>query len=64
MEVVSPAQAGLVVARAVETAMAEPRGPVYLMLPREPLSAPARPANPVEPRTIPSWAPIPHSSRA
>ena len=55
-ELRNPAQAELVVARAVETAMAEPRGPVYLTLPREPLSAPARSANPVEPRTIPSRA--------
>ena len=35
-----PAQIGDVVARAVEVAMAHPRGPVYLMLPREPLAAP------------------------
>ena len=39
-ELRNPDQAGLVVARAVEAAMAEPRGPVYLTLPREPLSAP------------------------
>ena len=38
-ELRNPAQAGAVVARAVEAAMAPPRGPVYLMLPREPLSA-------------------------
>src|SRR5215813_3259877 len=55
-ELRNPAQADLVVARAVETAMAEPRGPVYLTLPREPLSAPAHPTSPVEPRTIPSRA--------
>jgi acetolactate synthase-1/2/3 large subunit len=55
-ELRNPAQAGLVVARAVETAMAEPRGPVYLTLPREPLSAPAHATKPVEPRTIPSRA--------
>jgi len=55
-ELRNPAQAGLVVARAVETAMAEPRGPVYLTLPREPLSAPAHPTSPVEPRTTPSRA--------
>src|SRR3954452_17162803 len=35
-----PAQIGDVVARAHEVAMASPRGPVYLVLPREPLSAP------------------------
>ena len=35
-----PDQVGDVVARAVEVAMAHPRGPVYLVLPREPLSAP------------------------
>jgi len=55
-ELRNPAQVGLVVARAVEMAMAEPRGPVYLTLPREPLSAPAPQANPVEPRSIPSCA--------
>jgi acetolactate synthase-1/2/3 large subunit len=36
-----PAQASAVVARALEVAMASPRGPVYLTLPREPLSAAA-----------------------
>src|SRR6187551_482570 len=35
-----PSQIGDVVARSVEVAMAHPRGPVYLVLPREPLSAP------------------------
>ncbi len=35
-----PGQIGDVVARSVEVAMAHPRGPVYLVLPREPLSAP------------------------
>ena len=54
-ELRNPGQAGLVVARAVEAAMAEPRGPVYLMLPREPLSAPvetrqARPSRAAFPR--------------
>ncbi len=34
-----PGQVGDVVTRGVEVAMAHPRGPVYLMLPREPLSA-------------------------
>jgi acetolactate synthase-1/2/3 large subunit len=34
-----PAQIGNVVARAFEVAMTSPRGPVYLVLPREPLSA-------------------------
>src|SRR5215467_7305372 len=55
-ELRNPAQAGLVVARALEAAMAEPRGPVYLTLPREPLSAPACPDKPTEPRSIPSSA--------
>src|SRR5207248_3432300 len=35
-----PSQAAEVVARAHEVAMTSPRGPVYLVLPREPLSAP------------------------
>ncbi|HXE69884.1 MAG TPA: thiamine pyrophosphate-requiring protein [Hyphomicrobiaceae bacterium] len=38
-ELRNPIQAGAVVARALEVAMASPRGPVYLTLPREPLSA-------------------------
>ena len=46
-----PAQAGDVVARGVEVAMAHPRGPVYLMLPREPLAAPlSEPIAPIKPR--------------
>jgi acetolactate synthase-1/2/3 large subunit len=46
-----PAQTGDVVARAVEVAMAHPRGPVYLTLPREPLSAPLpEPIAPIKPR--------------
>ncbi len=46
-----PAQTGDVVARAVEVAMAHPRGPVYLVLPREPLAAPMpEPVAPVKPR--------------
>jgi acetolactate synthase-1/2/3 large subunit len=34
-----PGQIGDVVARGVEVAMAHPRGPIYLVLPREPLAA-------------------------
>jgi acetolactate synthase-1/2/3 large subunit len=50
-ELRQPAQAGDMVARAVEVAMAHPRGPVYLVLPREPLSAPlAEPLAPAKPR--------------
>ena len=46
-----PAQIGDVVARAVEVAMAHPRGPVYMVLPREPLSASlAEPIAPMTPR--------------
>jgi acetolactate synthase I/II/III large subunit len=46
-----PGQVGDVAARAVEVAMAHPRGPVYLVLPREPLSAPlTEPVGPVKPR--------------
>lgn len=46
-----PGQTGDVVARAVEVAMAHPRGPVYLVLPREPLAAPMpEPLAPVKPR--------------
>ena len=39
-EMRSPDQAHLVVPRALEAALANPSGPVYLALPREPLSAP------------------------
>ena len=46
-----PGQIGDVVARSVEVAMAHPRGPVYLVLPREPLSAPMpEPVGPTKPR--------------
>src|SRR3990167_7778336 len=42
-----PEQVGNVVARAYEAAMTSPMGPVYLILPREPLSAPvAEPTTP------------------
>jgi len=52
-----PGQVGDVVARGVEVAMAHPRGPVYLVLPREPLSAPMpEPVGPVKPR--PQAAPV------
>src|SRR5690242_6706293 len=46
-----PGQVGDMVSRAVEVAMASPRGPVYLVLPREPLSAPVpEPVGPLKPR--------------
>jgi acetolactate synthase I/II/III large subunit len=52
-----PAQIGDVVSRSAEVAMAHPRGPVYLMLPREPLSAPlSEPIAPIKPR--PQAAPV------
>ena len=55
-------QVGDVVTRAVEVAMAHPRGPVYLVLPREPLAAPlAEPVGPVKPRPLAAGAyPDPH----
>ncbi len=50
-ELRTPGQTGDMVARAVEVAMAHPRGPVYLVLPREPLSAPMpEPLGPAKPR--------------
>jgi acetolactate synthase-1/2/3 large subunit len=56
-ELRTPGQIGDVVARSVEVAMAHPRGPVYLVLPREPLSAPlAEPIAPMKPR--PQAAPV------
>ncbi|HJS61641.1 MAG TPA: thiamine pyrophosphate-requiring protein [Pseudolabrys sp.] len=46
-----PGQIGDVVARGVEVAMAHPRGPVYLVLPREPLAAALpEPVGPTKPR--------------
>src|SRR6185312_11902474 len=56
-------QAGDVVARAAEVAMAHPRGPVYLVLPREPLSATlAEPIGPAKPRPQAAEVhPDPHS---
>ena len=48
-----PNQIGDMVGRACEVAMASPRGPVYLVLPREPLSAPlSEPVGPVKPRPV------------
>jgi acetolactate synthase I/II/III large subunit len=55
-ELRNPAQTAGVVARAVEAAMTAPRGPVYLTLPREPLSAPAGIDKPTEPRVVASLA--------
>ncbi len=53
-----PEQAADVVSRAHEVAMTSPRGPVYMILPREPLAAElAEPLAPVRPRPI---APPPH----
>jgi acetolactate synthase-1/2/3 large subunit len=50
-ELRQPNQIGDMVARGVEVAMAHPRGPVYMVLPREPLSAPlAEPIAPMKPR--------------
>lgn len=50
-ELRTPGQVGDVVARSVEVAMAHPRGPIYLVLPREPLSAPVtEPIAPIKPR--------------
>jgi acetolactate synthase I/II/III large subunit len=55
-ELRNPEQAGMVVARALEVAMAEPRGPVYLTLPREPLSAATEADDSAAPRQPPSAA--------
>jgi acetolactate synthase I/II/III large subunit len=53
-ELRSPDQAHLVVPRALEAALASPSGPVYLTLPREPLSAPALGEAPAVPRAAPA----------
>jgi acetolactate synthase I/II/III large subunit len=49
-----PGQIADVVARAYEAAMTSPRGPVYLVLPREPLSATVADAPAVAPRALPA----------
>jgi acetolactate synthase-1/2/3 large subunit len=58
-----PSQVGDIVGRAVEVAMARPRGPVYLVLPREPLAAPlSEPVGPTRPRPQPAAPhPDPHA---
>jgi acetolactate synthase-1/2/3 large subunit len=57
-----PEQIGDVVARAYEMAMTSPRGPVYLVLPREPLSAALPDYEPEKPRALPAPPyPDPHS---
>jgi acetolactate synthase I/II/III large subunit len=62
-ELRQPNQIGDMVSRGVEVAMAHPRGPVYLVLPREPLSAPlTEPIGPVKPRPQAAPAhPDPHA---
>src|SRR5256885_1664836 len=51
-----PDQVADVVARAHEVAMSSPRGPVYLVLPREPLSATLAEAPAITPRPVPGGA--------
>jgi acetolactate synthase-1/2/3 large subunit len=59
-ELRTPGQTADVVARAHEVAMTSPRGPVYLVLPREPLSASV-----AEPQIVPRPAPAaPHPDLA
>jgi acetolactate synthase-1/2/3 large subunit len=54
-ELRTPAQVGDAVCRACEVAMTTPRGPVYLVLPREPLSAALDDLTPpVQPRPVPA----------
>ena len=53
-ELRSPDQAYLVVPRALEAALASPSGPVYLTLPREPLSAPVMSKVHIAPRKPPA----------
>jgi acetolactate synthase-1/2/3 large subunit len=56
-----PEQAADVVARAHEVAMTSPRGPVYLVLPREPLAASLPEAPTLAPRQAPA---LPHADPA
>ncbi len=53
-ELRAPEQMRDVVARAVEVATTSPQGPVYLVLPREPLSAPLAQDTEARPRAIPA----------
>src|ERR1035437_7272842 len=54
-ELRTPAQVGDAVCGACEVGMTTPRGPVYLVLPREPLSAPLGDLTaPVQPRPVPA----------
>jgi len=53
-ELRNAAQVADVVARAHEIAMTVPRGPVYLVLPREPLSASLNEAPTIAPRPVPA----------
>src|SRR5436305_7532935 len=55
-ELRTPGQIADVVARAHEVAMTVPRGPVYLVLPREPLSASLTEAPAIVPRPVPGAA--------
>jgi len=57
-ELRTPGQVADVVARAHEVAMSVPRGPVYLVLPREPLSATLEEAAVIAPRPV-AAAPYP-----
>jgi acetolactate synthase-1/2/3 large subunit len=61
-----PEQIGDVVSRAYEVAMTSPRGPVYMVLPREPLAAALPEPPPVlKPRALPASAhPDPHAIAA
>src|SRR5262245_916311 len=58
-ELRSPEQAHLVVPRALEAALASPSGPVYLSLPREPLSALVSARLADEPHVPPRMPPAP-----
>jgi acetolactate synthase-1/2/3 large subunit len=61
-ELRTPGQIVDVVARAHEMTMSSPRGPVYLVLPREPLSAPLAETAPSAPRVLPARPhPDPHA---
>ena len=65
-ELRTPGQTADVVARAHEMAMTTPRGPVYLVLPREPLSASLaeEPAITPRPRAASARIPIRRRSRS
>jgi len=60
----APDSGGSVVDRALDIAMSEPRGPVYLTLPREVLADPSVPQRRTEMRPLGATPPSPTPTRS